>query len=476
LKKSFDVLIVFVLVIARIRSDTLADLVLPDRHEDVRRLVEAWWPAWSLDLLAHPETDPVSMMLIVIAVGMLATYLIVDIFAGERQIRAYRLKLVLIYGLIALLVIGKTILLINLRQIRGPASYAHDGGVIQTEVTINYFLQGLNPYVEDYVDTPMAEWGFAEYRTALYHYPYLPWTFVAATPFFLLSQGLIGWFDVRIVYLLAFVITLALVQALVRRPQEKLIALAVVGLNPIAALSLIFGENDPFVMAWILLGLWLLQTSLVRQEKYRFWLGSAAFGLACATKPTAWFLVPFWLLYLLRDQWGDSLIPAASIWPAQFKTLLGRTWPLPVVTLLVIGPWFVWNPEAMFDDVYRWAAGQGSTGYQIWGWGASNFVLGFGWVSDRFEYWPFAIPTLLITLPLLGLLLWRQARSNTMAIMLYAYVVLLFAFFYVSRFLQPNYLGFMLGFLALAVTLEEKSESDQAHSNRRSSALNDTAG
>ena len=333
MKKSFDVLIVFVLVIARIRSDTLADLVLPDRHEDVRRLVEAWWPAWSLDLLAHPETDPVSMMLIAIAVGMLATYLIVDIFSGERQIRAYRLKLVLIYGLIALLVIGKTILLINLRQIRGPSSYAHDGGVIQTEVTINYFLQGLNPYVEDYVDTPMAEWGFAEYRTALYHYPYLPWTFVAATPFFLLSQGLIGWFDVRIVYLLTFVITLALVQALVRRPQEKLIALAVVGLNPIAALSLIFGENDPFVMAWILLGLWLLQTSLVRQENYRFWLGSAAFGLACATKPTAWFLVPFWLLYLLRDQWGDRLIPAASTWPAQFKIMLGRTWPLPIVTL-----------------------------------------------------------------------------------------------------------------------------------------------
>ena len=460
MKKSLDVLILFVLVIARVRIDTLADQVLPQRHEDVRRLVEAWWPAVSLDLLAHPETDPVSMMLIVVAVGLLATYLVVDILAGDRHARgAYRLKLILIYSLIALLVIGKSMLLINLRQLRGPASYAHDGGVIQTEVTVHYFLQGLNPYVEDYVNTPMAEWGFSEYRTALYHYPYLPWTFVASAPVLLLSQGLIGWFDQRMVYLLTFVLTLALVHALVQRPQEKLIALAVVGLNPIAAVSLIFGENDPFVMAWILLGLWLLRTSLIKRQKYRNWLGSAAFGLACATKPTAWFLAPFWLLYLLRDQWGDRLIPATSTWLSQFKSLFRRAWPLLVVTLLLIGPWFVWSPEAMFDDVYRWSAGLGSTGYQIWGWGASNFVLGLGLVSDRFEYWPFVIPTILITLPLLVLLLQRQARTNTMAIMLYAYVVLLFAFFYVSRFLQPNYLGFMLGFLAVALTIDEKSSS-----------------
>ena len=460
MKKSFDVLILFALVIARVRVDTLADLVLPQRHEDVRRLVDAWWPAWSLDLLAHPETDPVSMMLIVAAVGLLGVYLLVDIFAGEGQARgSYRLKLLLIYAIIALLVIGKTFLLINLRQLRGPASYAHDGGVIQTEVTISYFLQGLNPYVEDYVNSPMAEWGFSKYRTALYHYPYLPWTFVSSAPFFLLSQGSLGWFDQRLVYLLAFVLTLALVHTLVRRPRERLIALAVVGLNPIAGVSLIFGENDPFVMAWIVLGLWLLQTSLVKQPRYRYWLGSAAFGLACATKPTAWFLVPFWLLYLLRDQWGDKIIPAAATWLAQLKTLVRRAWPLPVVTLLLIGPWFVWNPDAMIDDIYRWAAGQGSTGYQIWGWGASNFVLGLGWVADRFDYWPFVIPALLVTLPLLWFLWRRQVRTNTMAMMLYAYVVLLFAFFYVSRFLQPNYLGFMLGFLALALTIDEKERA-----------------
>ncbi len=463
MKKSLDVLILFILVTARLRIDTLADNALPQRHEDVRRLVEPWWPAWSLDLLAHPETDPVSMLLIVTAILLLILYLLVDFLADTLK-NSHRLKLILLYGIIGLLIFGKVILLMNLRHLGGPASYAHDGGVIQTEVTIDYFLNGLNPYVEDYVDTPMAEWGFSEYRTALYHYPYLPWTFVFSAPFYLLSQSLIGWFDQRLVYLLLFALTLWLTQQLVRSRQAQLIAIAVVGLNPIAGVSLIFGENDPFVLAWIVLGLWLIRPRGGPLKPKWTLLGSAAFGLACASKPTAWFLAPFWLLYLLRDRWGAQLIPPRSTWRGHVVVLLRRGWTLPVVALLIIGPWLAWNPEAMYDDVWRWSAGIGPTGYQIWGWGASNYILAFGWVTDRFDYWPFIIPGFIITLPLLLLLLWRQARDNRLGTMLYAYVILLFAFFYVSRFLQPNYLGYMLGFLALALTVDRRASDDAVES------------
>ncbi|MEM7348256.1 MAG: hypothetical protein AAF485_28850 [Chloroflexota bacterium] len=461
MKKSFDVLILFGLVIARIRIDTLADNVLPQRHEHVRQLVEGWWPGWSLDLLAHPETDPVSILLIVTAIGLLFLYLLIDISAEDlREVWTHRLKLALVYGIIGLLVVAKTFLLINLRHQQGPASYAHDGGVIQTEVTIDYFLNGLNPYVEDYVDTPMAEWGFSKYRTALYHYPYLPWTFIFSTPFYLVSQASLGWFDTRMVYLLLFVLTLVGVQQLVRERQAQLIALAVVGLNPLASLSLVFGENDPFVFAWIIFGLWSLQTTWLRSDTHRVWLGSLFFGLACASKPTAWFIIPFFAFYLLRDQWGANLIPPVGRWITLFRTLGQRAWPLPVAALLIIGPWFVWNPDAMYDDVWRWSAGIGPTGYQIWGWGASNYVLAFGWVADRFDYWPFIIPGAILSIPVFLLLLRRQLRTNTVEMMLYSYAIFLLAFFFVSRFLQPNYLGYMLGFLALAVTINSEKEID----------------
>ena len=54
----------------------------------------------------------------------------------------------------------------------------------------------------------MAEWGFSQYRTALYHYPYLPWTFVFSAPFFVAGTA-IGFYDQRLVYLLLYALMLA---------------------------------------------------------------------------------------------------------------------------------------------------------------------------------------------------------------------------------------------------------------------------
>ena len=105
---------------------------------------------------------------------------------------AARIKWVLLAGLILVTVALPTVELMLLRAQSGPASYTHDGGVIQTEATIRYMLEGKNPYVEEYVDTPMAEWGFGAYRTALYHYPYLPWTFLFQRALLHAWRG-VGW-------------------------------------------------------------------------------------------------------------------------------------------------------------------------------------------------------------------------------------------------------------------------------------------
>ena len=104
----------------------------------------------------------------------------------------------------------------------------------------------------------------------------------------------------------------------------------------------------------------------------------------------------------------------------------------------------------MYDDVWLWSSGQGEHGYQIWGWGASNYALAFGWVESRFDYWPFIIPGAIVGLPLLILLLKRQVQYNRPDTMLYGYAIFLFIFFYLSRFMQPNYLGYILDLLVLA--------------------------
>ena len=101
-KKSPDLLILFILLLARVRIDTLADqAALPNRISDVRRLVEVWWPAWSLDRLAHPQIDHMSLMFIVTSFALLGIYLLVDLFADGRLTKpVYWTKLMIILKII----------------------------------------------------------------------------------------------------------------------------------------------------------------------------------------------------------------------------------------------------------------------------------------------------------------------------------------------------------------------------------------
>ena len=449
-----DALLLTVLVIARIRIDTLAEAaVLPLRLNDVAR--QPWLghllPPEAMRLLAQQQlVDPIGLLLIVGAIGGLLIYLLVDEFLRNERV-CYWLKLALIWVIILLTVFGPSLKLVLLRQGSGPASYSHDGGVIQTEAAIDFVLQGRNPYVENYLSTPMAEWGIGEFRTALYHYPYLPWTFLFSMPFRLFSTAVLGWYDQRFVYLLLFVMTLLLLPGLARGRLARLLLVMLIGLNPIMGSDLIYGQNDSFVVAWIVLSLW----SWFRW-RYRgsgrgwLWASAAVFGLACASKPTAWFLAPFYLLLIAggdpADLWHRPLAWGVRAWRA--------AWPALAVAILVIAPYFVWNPGAMVDDVWRWSNGTSDTSYQIWGWGASNLVLALGWVRSRFDYWPFWLPQLVVSLPLLLAFIGRQARENTPGRAFWSYGLFLLVFFFFSRFLNENYLGYILACLVIGALAE----------------------
>ncbi len=234
--------------------------------------------------------------------------------------------------------------------------------------------------------------------------------------------------------------------------RAKLGLVAVLALNPIMALDLIFGQNDSFVLSWLVFSLVSWQAWQARPERNRWalWLSAALFGLACAAKPTAWFLAPFYALLLVRDR----LLQQPPTWANLLRAvplMLRRAWPALAVMLAIIGPYALWDPGALYDDVWRWSSGQGETGYQIWGWGASNFVLAFGWVADRFSQWPFWLAEIALALPLLLWFVRRQQHAPALSNACWHYGVFLFAFFYASRFLNENYLGYILAFLAIGL-------------------------
>ncbi len=445
---SFDTVLLFILTIARVRIDTMAALVTPDRQADLAKVpfLSALLPDKSLELLHDWLIDPYSLLLITIAFGALMVYVILDVLRDRfSNAKVQRAKWALVWLIVLSTVVAQSALLILLRQATDPASYTHDGGVIQTEEALKYVLAGQNPYVEDYVNTPMAEWGL-DYKTALYHYPYLPWTFLFSAPFYLVSQAVLGWYDQRFVYLLLFVITLFLAPKLAPKQADKLCLVMVLGLNPIMGVDVIFGQNDSFVLFWIVLALWLLQPS----QGWGVVLSILSFGLACASKPTAWFLAPFYFLYLLR---GEDI--SLGNLRALAILLLRRVIPFIAIFAVLVLPFAVWDWGALVDDVWGWASGAAEVPYQIRGWGFANLVLGLGLVESKLDYFPFWIPQLLTCLPLLLFFLWKQVKTSTLGAMLYGYSTLMLVFFYFSRFLNENYLGFILAFFALAYCTDE---------------------
>jgi hypothetical protein len=452
----WDALLLSILVLAQLRIGSLAEpFALPFLRQDVLRhpLLGKLLPAEGIAAMGERAPwpgEPLALVLIALTLGLTFLYLLIDLARPSRLRRT--VKWLLVIAILVTAIGLPTTKLMLLRQQSGPASYSHDGGVIQTESTIEYFLEGRNPYIEDYTETPMAEWGFDEYRTALYHYPYLPWTFVFSAPFALLGQSL-GFFDQRMVYLLLWGIALALAPILVRGERVQLALVMLLGLNPIMGLDLIFGQNDVFVLSWILLSLvaWRVwQRRRQRGERGTAWivLSALLYGLACASKPTAWFFAPFYGLLLLH---GD-LDLRTSGWRGLVRSIpliLRRAVPALLVFGLLVGPYLIWDAYAFYDDVWRWSSGQGETGYQIWGWGASNFVLAWGWVEDRFAQWPFLLVQIALTLPILLWFLHRQQRANTLGMACWHYAILLAVFFYGSRFLNENYLGYILAFLTI---------------------------
>ncbi|MHB0875627.1 MAG: hypothetical protein ACYC5O_06255 [Anaerolineae bacterium] len=443
---STDALLLIVLVVARLRIDTLANLVAPRPEETVRTLPllggllssQAW------DLMRNWLTDPVSLLLVTLALALLGLYLLVDALRHRLSPPAtFRLKLALVLAIVLVTVVAQSLFLVLLRHATGPASFTHDGGVIQTEAAVDMLLRGENPYTHDYLDTPLAEWGL-EKRTALYHYPYLPWTLIASVPARALSYAGLGWYDQRFVYLALFVLTLLLLPGLARRPGDRLALVMIVGLNPIMANDVIFGMNDSFVLAWIVLGLWLL-------ARDRFGWAAVAIGLAWASKPTAWFLAPFYLLYLARGA-ATLRAAAAQVWR--------RAWPAFAVATVLVVPFFLWEPFSFYDDVWAWAAGTSVTPYQIRGWGFSNLVLALGLVPSDQSYFPFWIAQAAICLPLLLATLRWQARAGTAGAtvglrrLLYGFAALFAAYSFFSRFFNENYAGFAISLFALAALVE----------------------
>src|ERR671939_376259 len=272
----------------------------------------------------------------------------------------------------------------------------------------------------------------------------------------LAAKATLGWFDERFIYLLCLGAVLGMALALARTPTSRLALVAGLGLNPLFVPSFIAGQNDVLVLAEVM-GVLLL----ARHGRRRAAL--LLLGTALATKETAFFLLPFLLLWMAgQDDTG-----------AGFRTTQGATRParrgltwwlgwtarslgwiaLPVV--LFVGPFLLWDAPAFLASTIGFVEGTVPHSFPIRGlegYGFASFVLFGHLVRSSASYWPFGVVQLLVAGPVALALLWRQHRDNTLARAVAGYATTLFLMYYFGRFFHASFIAFTLSLVTRART------------------------
>jgi hypothetical protein len=339
-----------------------------------------------------------------------------------------RQRAVHVASIIAIFVVVPTLASIVLRETGKPYTYIHDGALM-IEWAARKLLLGQNPYVADYLDTPLYYWPMVN-NPALYHLTYFPLLFLITTPVVWLFDTVGLFWDQRYIYLPAYIATLAVVPFLARRVENRLALIALVGLNPQLFPFVVEGRNDFFVLLFLFAGIALLQ----REHRT---LGPLAIAIAAAAKLHAVFIMPFVAVWLLATRRPNTLREA-------WDTLWRPLWPATLVLAATFLPFLLNDFAAFYDDVVRYNAGGAAWTYPISGMGFSALLLALGVIEFRQADFPFAAIEIAVATPIALWWMWKLWRRPALATLLTGYALALLAFLFFGRYFQGNYLGYIL--------------------------------
>src|SRR5574341_174866 len=404
-----------------------------------------------LGLLSPTGLGPV---LAPIAILLLGAYWVISLYGdlifgvGQNHLQE-RWKWFVLLLLVVTIVVAPTAAAILERQRTSPENYIHDGA-IQVEEAGRFFMAGKNPYEEDYTEPPMINWpAEAEGPSsspALFHLVYLPLIFIVSGLADAALRPLLGWYDVRLLFLAALIGSIMLINRVTATFQHRALLLIASVFIPLTLPYLVEGRNDVVISFLMLLTVFFL----LRERPL---LAAFTLGLSCSVKQTAWFATPYILLYISGEGKPVERIKRV-VWPA-------------VVFGLTLGglalPWAAMNPGAFIEDTFTYLSGRIPTSYPIYGIGFGKLILSIGVAKSAQEYFPFSTFQLGVGLPILLITLWRQWRANTLSNALIYSTLFLFTAGYFTRTFSENYLGYLVGQLFLGFLVKEHP-SEQAPS------------
>jgi hypothetical protein len=416
--------------------------------------------------LMHPMSkDPLSGMLRTLAVLFFAGYAATIRTTQGKWLGVFRTCTVFLFAFV--FVVMPIINDMAVRQAMGvshdgrPVSIAHDGGVLQTEAALDFMFQGISPYGADYSETDMARgldsapriWtrmGF-DSNPAHHFFPYPPLILFLSAPFYAIGKAIHGWYDQRLVYLLAL-IALAIACIYLARGQKRLESaqapfLGFVILNPFLARYLPPGRNDIVCLLFLFL-------TVVALLKNRWVLTSVLLALACGAKQTAWFLVPLFFAMIASESVETDR-------RSRKKLLIRSAVIFASVSLVVWLPFLIWDAGDLLHDVI---VAQGAAyPFRPHGFGITDLLIFFGAIDSHRDALSLLLPGLLLTLAPLGWGCWRVYRNGRLSELLLWFSLSLLTFMFFCRFFAPNHFAVPFTTLllsALHIKREDKSAQE----------------
>jgi hypothetical protein len=358
---------------------------------------------------------------------------------GLRERFTPRARVVHFAAIVAVFVVIPTIAAIVLRETGRPFTYVHDGAIMVEEAA-RKLVAGQNPYLADYLDTPLFYWPMIN-NPALYHLTYFPAMFLVTVPFVVAFDRLGLFFDQRYLYLPAYLATALVVPLVIaagadraRTTALRLSLAAAVVLHPQLFPFVPEGRNDFFVLLFVFIGLALL-------ARGRRSLAVLAISIAAASKLHAGPLLLFVLAYLW---WSDASVP-----PRERAMRLARTaWAGALVLAVTFVPFLVDNLGAFWDDIVLYNGGGSAWSYPVSGIGFSAILRALGVISYPQQDFPFAAFQLAAGIPVAVWSLRRLRRDPHLATMLAGYTLTMLAFTFFGRYLHGNHVGFLIAVAA----------------------------
>src|SRR3989344_7469067 len=360
----------------------------------------------------------------------LLLYIVCDLFALSKK--TYAIVKIGLLSLAIFLILGSSFraAIIRRHQI-SPVFEVHDMP-IQIELGLQYLLRGKNPYSEDYVGTPLEEWHFDDTATnpAIYHFVMGPFYLLMSIPVYLVSNRLFGYFDARLPLYLLYGALMLMAGLLVKDIHNKLVFIILLAFSPAILNYVLEGRTDVAVHAFLFLGWFLLY-------KNKFIAGGISLAIAFTIKQSAWPLFPLYALWLF------SQTPSKQRILSRIGQTIVQLIPFTVTFTAIMLPFYLWDPNSFMEDTISYLSGTIPTSYPISGYGLGMLLSELGFITDRMAYYPFIIWQILIVLPVLFFLIRYLIKRPTVKRMIVSYGILLFVYWYLSRYFNNSHLGYI---------------------------------